>query len=312
MKKTEARRKLKEIEYEYEVENRASNINRARSITVGKTTDGLTEIMMRSDGGRHIWHCMGVEAVTDLVFQLASNVGCIIDLETRKTLRLKNSSSKPGDTKTNNDTSSVEESVNKARSISVGTAFGGTTEIMLRSDGGRHIWCVMQPVEVVELIYQLAANIGFNLKIKPRNDFSSWRDWRITPEDRLHYNGHAPFVNDMAPFQQLGANMQNYDDLKLLDKINSVIIQHRSDTIPEIHQENVPDTLLTDNTKEQKDNIINFGTISDGAPNLTIDPELGVINKVVNNPDGSQTMYGGAGGGTPERIQQFRKKSKKI
>ena len=142
MKKTEARRKLKEIEYEYEVENRASNINRARSITIGKTTDGLTEIMMRSDGGRHIWHCMNAEAVTDLIYQLASNVGCIIDLEARKTLRLKNNSGKIDNKQVHNDTGSLEQSTNKARSISIGTAFGGTTEIMLRAEGERHIWCV--------------------------------------------------------------------------------------------------------------------------------------------------------------------------
>jgi hypothetical protein len=312
MKKTEARRKLKEIEYEYEVENRASNINRARSITVGKTIDGLTEIMMRSDGGRHIWHCMGAEAVADLVYQLASNVGCIIELETRKTLRLKNSTHKTEDYKVKEDQESNDQSVNKARSISIGTAFGGTSEIMLRADGGRHIWCVMQPVEVVELIHQLAANIGYNLKIKPRNDFSSWRDWRITAEDRLHYGNHAPFVNDMAPFHQLGANMQKIDDVKLLEKINSVILQHHSAPNPELQQESVPNTLLTDNTKEQKDNIIDFSTFVDGAPNLTIDPELGVLNKIVVNPDGSETLYGGAGGGTEERIKQFKKKPKNL
>lgn len=104
---------------------------------------------------------------------------------------------------------------NRARSISVGTAFGGTTEIMVRGDGGRHLWLIMQPVEVIELIHQLASNVGCHMAIKPREDFSSWRDWKITEQEKLHYNGWAPFVNDMAPFQQIGANMEKYQTKKL-------------------------------------------------------------------------------------------------
>ena len=61
--------------------------------------------------------------------------------------------------------------LNRSRSISVGTSFGGTTELIMRSDGGRHIWCTMQPVEVIELIHQLAANVGCHIAIKPRDDF---------------------------------------------------------------------------------------------------------------------------------------------
>jgi hypothetical protein len=43
------------------------------------------------------------------------------------------------------DLENRESNRNRARSITVGTAFGGTTEIMMRGDGGRHLWCVMQP-----------------------------------------------------------------------------------------------------------------------------------------------------------------------
>ena len=104
------------------------------------------------------------------------------------------------------DLENRESNYNRARSFMVGTAFGGTTEIMMRGDGGRHLWCVMQPVEVVELIHQLAANVGCDAKIIPRKDFSSWRDWRVSEAEKNHLNGHAPFVNDMAVFQQLGAS----------------------------------------------------------------------------------------------------------
>lgn len=103
------------------------------------------------------------------------------------------------------DLENRESNLNRARSVTVGTSFGGTTEIMLRSDGGRHLWCVMQPVEVIELIHQLAANVGCHIAIKPREDFGSWREWRVPDAEKKHLNGHAPFVNDMAVFQRLGA-----------------------------------------------------------------------------------------------------------
>jgi hypothetical protein len=98
-----------------------------------------------------------------------------------------------------------ESNLNRARSVTVGTAFGGTTELMMRSDGGRHIWCLMQPVEVIELIHQLSANVGCHIQLKPRDDFSSWREWRVSEAEKKHLSGHAPFVNDMAVFHQLGA-----------------------------------------------------------------------------------------------------------
>lgn len=93
----------------------------------------------------------------------------------------------------------------RARSVTVGTSFGGTTEISMRSDAG-NTWCVMNPVEVTELIHQLAANIGCHIAIKPRDDFASWREWRVSEAERKHLNGHAPFVNDMSMFLQLGAS----------------------------------------------------------------------------------------------------------
>lgn len=101
---------------------------------------------------------------------------------------------------------SYESNLNRARSITAGTAFGGTTEIMMRGDGGRHMWCIMQPAEVTELIHQLAANIGCHIALKPRDDFASWREWRVSDAEKKHLNGHVPFPNDMAVFQRLGTS----------------------------------------------------------------------------------------------------------
>jgi hypothetical protein len=95
----------------------------------------------------------------------------------------------------------------RARSVTVGTAFGGTTELMMRCNDGNVVWAIMQPVEVVELIHQLAANVGCHIHVQPRKDFSSWREWRVAPEEQPGLNGHPPFADDMAPYMQVGANL---------------------------------------------------------------------------------------------------------
>ena len=105
------------------------------------------------------------------------------------------------------DEANFASSLNRARSVTVGTCFGGTTEIMMRRNDGTVLWCPMQPVEVIELIHQLAANVGCHLHLQPRKDFSSWRDWRVTEEEKNHLNGHPPFVNDMADHMEVGAKL---------------------------------------------------------------------------------------------------------
>ncbi len=100
-----------------------------------------------------------------------------------------------------------ESSLTRARSVTLGTAFGGITEISMRSHEGYVVWSPLQPVEVIELIHQLAANVGCHINIQPRNDFSSWREWRITEQEKLHLNGRPPFPNDMAPHNHVGANL---------------------------------------------------------------------------------------------------------
>lgn len=86
--------------------------------------------------------------------------------------------------------------LNRARSVTVGTAFGGTTELMMRKNDGTVVWAILQPVETIELIHQLAANVGCNVHVQPRDDFASWRDWRHTDIEMSHYRGvqHFPGV----------------------------------------------------------------------------------------------------------------------
>lgn len=108
---------------------------------------------------------------------------------------------------------SLDQHDSRAQAVTIGTAGGGTTEITMRGTSGQFLWNVYQPVEVVELINQLAANIGCHIHIQPRNDFSSWRQWReLTEEDRNHLNGHPPFPNDLALSMNLGKSLASPKD----------------------------------------------------------------------------------------------------
>lgn len=171
--------------------------------------------------------------------------------------------------------------INRARSITVGTAFGGTAELMMRGDGGRHLWCAMQPVEVIELIYQLAANVGCNIDIKPRKDFSSWRDWRVSEAEKKHLNGHVPFVNDMAVFQKLGAS--GYDDEEA-KRIMDILAD-----IKEFANEN-------DDTK-----VFLHDTLLDGAPNIMFGEEDKLIHNKLAVKDEKVLYVAGGNGGDPKK-----------
>lgn len=103
---------------------------------------------------------------------------------------------------------SLEGEKNRAQAISVGTANAGVTEITMRTRDGRQLWFLMQPVEVIEFINQLSANVGCHIHITPRNDFSSWREWKeLTPEDKLHLNGHPPHPNPIGDNHTVGATL---------------------------------------------------------------------------------------------------------
>jgi hypothetical protein len=83
----------------------------------------------------------------------------------------------------------LAETATRARSVMVGTAFGGTSEICMRRADGTVTFALLQPVEVVELIHQMAASIGCHIHIQPRKDFSSWRAWKHSEEELAHFRG---------------------------------------------------------------------------------------------------------------------------
>ena len=115
--------------------------------------------------------------------------------------------------------SSVKESINRGRSLTVGTCGGGTVEVAMRRNDGSTTYMILQPVEVVELIHQLSAQIGCHMQMIPRKDFASWRDWKYTPEELARYRGeqllpgvgHPPHSNDMSPHQSKGQVLPSPD-----------------------------------------------------------------------------------------------------
>jgi hypothetical protein len=111
----------------------------------------------------------------------------------------------------------LEANKNRARSLLVGTSFGGTVEVSMRADDGRALWSPMQPVEVTELIHQLAAGIGCHIQLTPRNDFSSWRNWRVTEHQHKHLQGHPAFPNDMEPHMNTGTDRFSIEDQRRAD-----------------------------------------------------------------------------------------------
>jgi hypothetical protein len=103
----------------------------------------------------------------------------------------------------------------RARSVTVGTAFGGAVELSMRKADGSTVYAILQPVETIELINQMAAGVGCHIHIQPRKDFASWRDWKYTEEELAHYRGvqympgvgHPPHANDVSKFKEVGANL---------------------------------------------------------------------------------------------------------
>ena len=94
-----------------------------------------------------------------------------------------------------NEYLSMKQNRNRARSITIGTAFGGILEISMRSDSAS-VYAQIQPTEGVELIEQLAAGLGIEIAMRPKQDFASWRGWedvigQRVPLDRLSWKGAA-------------------------------------------------------------------------------------------------------------------------
>lgn len=102
-----------------------------------------------------------------------------------------------------NELASLESNKNRARSFTVGTAFGGIIEVSMRGDH-HSLWCTLQPVEAVEFIEQLAAAAGLQVALRPKQDFSTWRGWQIETENKYWIgSAHWQLMDDGEERKQL-------------------------------------------------------------------------------------------------------------
>lgn len=91
-----------------------------------------------------------------------------------------------------NEYANLQQNKNRARSITIGTAFGGAIEVNMRGDY-HSLWCILNPVEALEIVEQIAAAAGVQVAMKPKDDFSAWRGWDVNNVDYIHWKGSAPW-----------------------------------------------------------------------------------------------------------------------
>ena len=126
-----------------------------------------------------------------------------------------------------NEYYSLKQNRNRARSITVGTAFGGVVEVNMRSDAGS-VYAQMQPTEAIELIEQLAAGVGVEIAMRPKQNFSSWRGWEEVigqriPLDRIAWKGAATWQIDSENLEQ--NRLKAAEELKESEEPEKVVVK---------------------------------------------------------------------------------------
>jgi hypothetical protein len=112
-----------------------------------------------------------------------------------------------------NELANLESNRNRARSFSVGTAFGGIIEVSMRGDF-HNMWCLLQPVEAVEFIEQLAAASGLQVALRPKQDFASWRGWNVETDNKYWIgSAHWQLGNDDPARKALEGNEEDQKQL---------------------------------------------------------------------------------------------------
>ena len=101
-----------------------------------------------------------------------------------------------------NELASLQQNRSRSRSITIGTAFGGAIEVNMRGDFSS-LWCILTPVEAIEIVEQLAAAAGVQVVTKPKDDYSSWRGWNVDNIDYAHWKGAAAW--QVAPQNRISS-----------------------------------------------------------------------------------------------------------
>lgn len=90
-----------------------------------------------------------------------------------------------------------QNDLNRGRSITVGKV-NEDVEVIIRTVGGISAFHILSPDETIELIHQLAANVGCHINIKPREDFASYRIWNRDNNTQQLQNFLLDQVDDKA------------------------------------------------------------------------------------------------------------------
>ena len=173
----------------------------------------------------------------------------------------------------------ILQDYNRASSLTVGTAFGGIVELNMRTRTGS-CYTLLQPVEAIELIHTLSAAVGCSSTLTPRDDFSSWRDWRVSNAEKNHLQGNPPHPNDIALVKDIGTS--NFDQNRA-EKISNIIAN------AETYVNQYDDT-----------EIINRKSPVDGCDSLMIGIDGLIHNKVLLDENGEIVYVAGGDGGIPE------------
>lgn len=117
-----------------------------------------------------------------------------------------------------NELASLEQNKSRARSFTIGTTTGGIIEVGMRGDFSS-LWYLLQPVEAVEIIGQIAAAAGIEIAIRPRQDFASWRGWDTSLPPSVHWLGTAPWqLSDEARAELEAAKAKNIKAIEGTDE----------------------------------------------------------------------------------------------
>lgn len=133
----------------------------------------------------------------------------------------------------------LKSNLNRARSITVGTAFGGVIEICMRTDSSTY-YAQLQPIEAIEVIESLAAACGLQIAMRPRQDFASWRDWHIDESQvNVIWKGGSPWqTKAFEAAEQIQEQAKQY----LRPEEREVVEEH-----PDEFKSVVEETLATGN-----------------------------------------------------------------
>lgn len=112
-----------------------------------------------------------------------------------------------------------EGELNRARSYALGGGPGGVVELSLRGNDGKILWLILQPVEVSEMIHTLASSIGCYAAIKPREDFTAWRNWTLSEDERKRLFMDPQSMHQIASTGRLG--LENNNTGKLINNTES-------------------------------------------------------------------------------------------